>query len=247
MPKLREDGDKVTGRFRPGHAASIRHAGYSTISKNMPLAVRRQVQGVREQLIRDIGGAEPALTAAQAILIDKTVNLYQITLCLEAYVRREGPFRGKKLDPVLGQNYLAYVNTIRLNLRELGIARKAGDEILSPLQLAEQIDKEQAEQEAQEAEKRAEKPQDERSPASEGQRLCSFSSDISCSICSTFRVFPGLSQVSVRRTSSSPFTYQLSHREVRLLRHRNSFLLFQRSWCQTYQPLCPYQANQETI
>jgi len=61
-----------------------------------------------------------------------------------------------------------------LNLRELGIARKAGDEILSPLQLAEQIDKEQAEQEAQEAEKRAEKPQDERSPASEGQRLCSY-------------------------------------------------------------------------
>jgi len=165
MPKLRKDGDKVTGRFRPGHAASIRHAGYSTISKNIPLAVRRQVQGVREQLIRDIGGAEPALTAAQAILIDKTVNLYQVTLCLEAYVRREGPFRGKKLDLVLSLNYLAYVNTIRLNLRELGIARKAGDEILSPLQLAEQ--------EAQEAEKRAEKPQDERSPASEGQRLYS--------------------------------------------------------------------------
>lgn len=93
------------------------------------------------------------------------MNLYQVTLCIEAYIRREGPFRGKKLDPVLSLNYLAYVNTIRLNLRELGIARKAGDEILSPLQLAEQ--------EAQEAEKRAEKPQDERSPASEGQRLCS--------------------------------------------------------------------------
>ena len=87
-------------------------------------------------------------------MIDKTVNLYQVTLCIEAYIRQEGPFRGKKLDPVLGQNYLAYVNTIRLNLRELGIARKAGDEILSPLQLAEQIDKEQAEQEAQEAELR---------------------------------------------------------------------------------------------
>jgi hypothetical protein len=153
----------VTGRFLSGNKAQFLHGGYSKISKNIPLTVRRQVQAIREQLIRDIiGSVEPALTAAQTILIDKTVNLYQVTLCLEAYIRREGPFRGKKLDPVLGQNYLAYVNTIRLNLRELGISRKAGDVILSPLQLAEQIDKEQAEQEAQEAEKRAEKPQDER-------------------------------------------------------------------------------------
>jgi len=164
MPKLRKDRDKVTGRWLPGHAAAIRHGGYSVITKNIPLAVRRRVQGVRDQLVRDIGGTEAALTAAQAILIDKTVNLYQITLCLEAYVRREGPFRGKKLDPVLGQNYLAYVNTIRLNLRELGISRKIGDVILSPLQLAEQIDQEQAEQDALAAEKRAEVPQDRLTP-----------------------------------------------------------------------------------
>lgn len=68
MHKLRKDRDEVTGRFRPGHAVSIRHAGYSTISKNTPLAGRCQVQGIRERLIRDSGGAEPALTAAQAIL-----------------------------------------------------------------------------------------------------------------------------------------------------------------------------------
>ena len=142
MPRIKIDRDKVTGRFLPGHLGGVRHGGYLKTIRGVPLSVRRQVQGVREQLIRDIGGAEPALSAAQAILIDKTVNLYQITLCLEAYVRREGPFRGKKLDPVLGQNYLAYVNTIRLNLRELGISRKAGDEILTPLQIAEQIDRE---------------------------------------------------------------------------------------------------------
>jgi hypothetical protein len=149
MPKLRKDRDEATGRFQSGNKAQLRHSGYSKISKNIPLTVRRQVQAIREQLIRDIGGAELALTAAQTILIDKTVNLYQVTLCLEAYIRREGPFRGKKLDPVLGQNYLAYVNTIRLNLRELGISRKAGDKILTPLQLAAEIDAEQAEKEAQ--------------------------------------------------------------------------------------------------
>jgi len=164
MPKLRKDRDKVTGRWLPGHAASIRHGGYSVITKNIPLAVRRQVQGVRDQLVRDIGGTESALTAAQAILIDKTVNLYQITLCLEAYVRREGPFRGKRLDPVLGQNYLAYVNTIRLNLRELGINTRAGAKILGPLEIAAEIDAENAEREARDAEKRAESPVEARSP-----------------------------------------------------------------------------------
>ena len=164
MPKLRKDRDKVTGRFVPGTRAALRHGGYSSISKDIPLTVRRQVQGVREQLIRDIGGPEPALTAAQTILIDKTVNLYQITLCLEAYIRREGPFRGKKLDPVLGQNYLAYVNTIRLNLRELGITTRAGDKMLGPLEIAAEIDREQAEQDAGDAEKRAESPAEARSP-----------------------------------------------------------------------------------
>ena len=146
MPKLRKERDKVTGRFLSGNSAGLRHAGYSSVSKDIPLAVRRQVQGIREQLIRDIGGTEPALTAAQVILIDKTVNLYQVTLCLEAYIRRNGPFRGKKLDPVLGQNYLSYVNTIRLNLRELGITKRAGDEILTPLQVAAEIDAEKAQE-----------------------------------------------------------------------------------------------------
>jgi hypothetical protein len=144
MPKLRKERDKVTGRFLKGNSAQLRHGGYSSVSKDIPLLVRRQVQAIREQLVRDIGGTGPALTAAQVILIDKTVNLYQVTLCLEAYVRREGPFRGKKLDPVLGQNYLAYVNTIRLNLRELGITKKAGEEILTPLQIAAEIDAEKA-------------------------------------------------------------------------------------------------------
>ncbi len=127
MPRIKLDRDKTTGRWLPGNLGGVRHGGFLKTMQGIPLAVRRQVQGVREGLIRDVAGTEAALTAAQAVLIDKTVNLYQITLCLEAYIRREGPFRGKKLDPVLGCNYLAYVNTIRLNLRELGIATKTGD------------------------------------------------------------------------------------------------------------------------
>jgi len=150
MRKLMRERDILTGRFLKSNTAALRHGGFASNNKNIPLRVRRQVQAIREQLVRDIGGAEPALTAAQAILIDKTINLYQITLCLEAYVRREGPFRGKKLDPVLGQNYLAYVNTIRLNLRELGITTRAGENLLGPLEIAAEIDAKKA-QEAREA------------------------------------------------------------------------------------------------
>jgi hypothetical protein len=153
MGKIRRQRD-VSGRFVKGNAAALRHSGFSSNSKDIPLAIRRQVQIIREQLVRDIGGPAPELTAAQAILIDKTINLYQVTLCLEAHVRREGPFRGKKLDPVLGQNYLAFVNTIRLNLRELGISRKAQDAVLAPYEIV--------------AAERAERAQDGRSPASEG-------------------------------------------------------------------------------
>jgi len=141
MGRMRRERDEA-GRFIKGNAAGLRHGGFSSVSKDMPLAVRRQVGAIREQLARDIGGAEPALTAAQAILIDKTMNLYQVTLCLEAYIRKNGPFRGKKLDPILGQNYIAYVNTIRLNLRELGISTKAGERLLSPLEIAAEIDAE---------------------------------------------------------------------------------------------------------
>lgn len=143
MGRIRRQRD-VSGRFVKGNAAALRHSGFSSNSKDIPLAIRRQVQLIREQLVRDIGGPAPELTAAQVILIDKTINLYQVTLCLEAYVRREGPFRGKRLDPVLGQNYLAYVNTLRLNLRELGISTKAGERLLSPLEIAAEIDREKA-------------------------------------------------------------------------------------------------------
>jgi hypothetical protein len=133
----------VTGRFVKGNRESVRHAGYSH-SRNIPARVRRQVEALREALVRDVAGEPANLTAAQVILIDKTMNLYQISLCLEAFIRREGPFRGKRLDPVLGQHYVTYVNTIRLNLRELGISRKAGEQVLSPLELAAAIDREKA-------------------------------------------------------------------------------------------------------
>lgn len=146
MPRMRQGRDGATGRFVKGNLESTRHAGYSHNSRNIPARVRRQVEELREALVRDLAGEPANLTAAQVILIDKTMNLYQITLCLEAYIRREGPFRGKKLDPILGQHYVTYVNTIRLNLRELGISRRAGEQVLTPLELAAEIDREKAQE-----------------------------------------------------------------------------------------------------
>ncbi len=59
----------------------------------------------------------------KAALIDQTVFLQLVCQCTQDYVLREGsPLRGDgTLLPVLGQHYLAYVNTLRRNLETLGL------------------------------------------------------------------------------------------------------------------------------
>lgn len=135
MGRIRRQRDEKTGRFLPGNATAIRHAGFASNPKDIPLSVRRQVQAVKDQLVRDIAGEEASLTAAQRILIEKTINAYSVTLCMEAYIRANGLFRGKKLDPILGHSYLAFINTIRRNLEVLGISARAGEKILAPYEI----------------------------------------------------------------------------------------------------------------
>ncbi len=54
---------------------------------------------------------------------------------------------GDNLAPSLGKNYIAYNNSIRLDLRELGIDKRQADNVLTPLQIAAKFDKEEAEKE----------------------------------------------------------------------------------------------------
>lgn len=120
---------------------------------------------VRQGLINDLGPLEEDLSTAQGVLIDRVISKLSILRCVEEHVRERGVFtKTGELDSVLSKSYLAWANSIRLDLQALGLSTKVGERILSPLQLAEQIDREEAEKEAQAAGERAEVPQNQRSP-----------------------------------------------------------------------------------
>lgn len=132
------------GRFLKGHTQSVRHGGYSTSSRALPLSVRRHLENVRASLVREKGPKLEDLTTPDLIRIEKIINVLQVTMSIEAFISREGIFKGRKLDPILRENYLSYVNSLRLLLRELNITEKAGDAVLDPLALAAAIDAEKA-------------------------------------------------------------------------------------------------------
>ncbi|MDD8014060.1 MAG: hypothetical protein PHX45_00085 [Acidobacteriota bacterium] len=138
----RNAGRNEKGQFIKGHSENVRHGGYVSSSGSWPLRVRRFLENIRESLIREKGPRIEDITTPDLIRIEKAVNVLQVTMSIEAYIRREGIFRGKKLDPILRESYLAYVNSLRLLLRELNITEKAKDSILDPLALAAAIDAE---------------------------------------------------------------------------------------------------------
>lgn len=112
-----------------------KHGGYSFLVKG---ALPENRKHIREYLfecrrgwIEDIGPAEDDLSTSQKVLIDKATSLLGITRCIEEHVREQGVFQGNKLNRSLGDNYLSYVNSIRLILRELGISKRAQEEPLS--------------------------------------------------------------------------------------------------------------------
>lgn len=136
------------GRFLPGNTASLRFGFYSKrqglLSRKIKPAIRQAVTKAREKLIEDLGG-EANLTAARAILLEKTINLYQLTLLIEQLIKQSGSVIGVKSNKAL-EFYLTLCREIRANLKELGFDRvEAIEKPLEPLEIAEIIDKEKKE------------------------------------------------------------------------------------------------------
>lgn len=117
-----------TGRINP----SIR--GYKKLQKYL--------EDMEKNLIEDLGGLSE-LTAAKEILIKGTVEAYGVLFLATMYCKKEGILRPdllKKgivsLQPVLGNQFLAFLNTCRQNLTALGLDRKQAEET----SLAEYVD-----------------------------------------------------------------------------------------------------------
>ena len=99
-------------------------------------------------MIRDLGPKECDLTAAQKVLIDRCVTGLGIVRLIEEYVKEKGIFErpGGFLNPALATHYIAYNNSVRLNLQALGIKRKDPGDQEPPLHVyletkAKRVDK----------------------------------------------------------------------------------------------------------
>lgn len=124
-----------TGRVNP----SIR--GYKKL--------QRYLEDMERDLI-DLQGGPEKLTAAKEILIKATIEAYGVFLLASMYCKREGILRPDllkkgiiELQPVLGRQFLAFLNTLRQNLLALGLDKRQADEALTPWELAKKVDEEE--------------------------------------------------------------------------------------------------------
>ena len=126
-----------------------RHGGYSLIvageNEKQRAYLLRHLTECREGICRDLGG-EKNMSMAQIILVDRIVSKLGVIRCIEEFVRENGTFQEKRLTPTLKESYLAYSNSIRLDLQALGIGKKSSDRILEPWELAAKIDRKNKEE-----------------------------------------------------------------------------------------------------
>ena len=123
--------ESLTVRLKPGR--KIKHGGYSFLSKGrLPedrAYIERYLTACRQGLIDDLGG-EPNLSTAQLILIDRIISKLGCIRCIEEHTREGSVMVGQELAPALKRSYLAFSNSIRLDLQALGINSKATGEPL---------------------------------------------------------------------------------------------------------------------
>lgn len=142
-----KDKPKLTVKLKRG-GQKVKHGGYSFMVKGkLPenrKYILRYLTAVREGLIRDLGPTEADLTTAQIVMIDRITSKLGIIRCLEEHTRENSVMIGSNLVPALRENYLAYNNSVRLDLTALGIKTKRSDETLDVQGYIKQFDEEKA-------------------------------------------------------------------------------------------------------
>ena len=116
---------------RPAKSGSVslmlRHSG--GVERRSRL--RAYLSDVRAGLIEDLGPREENLTTAELILVDRIISKLCVLRAVEERISEQGIFGANgDLKKVLGANYLAYSNSIRLSLQALGIGRRTEKGIL---------------------------------------------------------------------------------------------------------------------
>ena len=137
--------NKLEQKLPHGRQRTV-HGGYSFLtSGRLPehrVYLRRYLTNCREGLIADHGG-ESNLSTAQALLIDRVISKLGCIRCVEEHIRENSVMVGQELAPSLKASYLAFNNSVRLDLLALGIEKKPGERLSS----LEEIEAEYAEKE----------------------------------------------------------------------------------------------------
>ena len=130
--------NNLTVRFKRGGRRPKSHGGYSFLVKgDLPENrnhILKYLMAVREGLTRDLQDSGKGLTTAQIVLIDRITSLLGVVRCMEEHVREHSVFEGDELAPCLRASYLAYNNSLRLDLQALGIEQK-NDVFLAPYEI----------------------------------------------------------------------------------------------------------------
>jgi len=154
----RDELERLGKAGKPGHITHGIHSWLRSGKVNPSVRGHRRIQRylreIKSDLIRDLGGPEN-LTAAKEVLVEATIQAYGVLLLAGAYTQRYSildPVRARRgileLQPVLGHQYIAFLNCIRQNLMALGLDKRKTEEVLTPYEV---IAREEREAEAREA------------------------------------------------------------------------------------------------
>jgi len=145
--------NKAKKRKKSRRGRPPRHGGFSLLTRGVRegLPGNRRYIGhylteVREGLIHDLAKSEEDLSTAQKVLIDRIITFLGVIRLVEEYAKEHCVLdsKGRPSQGLTG-HYLTFNRQVKEMLSLLGINKKASDEILSPLQVAEEIDREEEE------------------------------------------------------------------------------------------------------
>ncbi len=135
---------KLSVKFKRGGRRPRCHGGYSYLTTSALPEHRSHILGylmaVRQGLIHDLGPTEDELSTAKIVLIDRITTKLGVIRCVEEHIRENSVMAGNDLAPSLKASYLAYNNSLRLDLQALGLEKK-GDAILTPYEIVEREEK----------------------------------------------------------------------------------------------------------
>jgi len=159
---MKQNQPQKREKRRPGRkpGVKVRHGGYSLLMRGT-LPERRRYIGhyltvVREGLIQDLAPREENLSTAQRVMIDRVITFLGVVRLIEEHAREHGILDSKgELTSGLTAHYLSFNRHIKDCLALLGIEKRRAEEVLTPWQIAAEVDKESAEAEREAQEKAA--------------------------------------------------------------------------------------------